>query len=81
MAYTPEQLETARELIETLESFNNKYLAIAANTRSVSDKTRSQVISGILVEEFGMEIFSTRVFNPFGNDNICAVTNYKDANA
>jgi NAD-dependent SIR2 family protein deacetylase len=76
--YSDEEIKAAKELTQLLDSFNNKDLSLVANTSSVTDKSRGAVILQILIKEYGDEIITKNLFNPFGDvSKLCKVTDYR----
>ena len=78
--YTDEEFKTAVELLKTLQEFTNKDLQCMINHK-VLDSTRNNVIAEILVNEYGDDILTTGIFNPFGEDKLSKKTSYRVNNA
>lgn len=77
MVYSEEEIQNAKQLVQDLESFSNRDIGHVANLERVTNNSRNAIIAGLLVKEFGPDIFKHNVYNPFGNDAICTVTDYR----
>jgi len=75
--YTDEEVEAAKQLISDLTSFSNRDISHIANLKRVTDNNRRMVITELLINEFGQDILSKQVFNPFGDDTLTAKTDYR----
>lgn len=78
MGYTDEQIKEAKQMVLDLQSFSNRDIGHIANIKRVTDNTRSQVITALLIEEFGQDILNYRVYKPFGEDTVTNTVRYKN---